>query len=408
MKYLTHITVALLALSTACTVAAATAENAPAMVAADDPSWAAVLNVRAEAARRDRWPTSTADLDKLTVDELLDERWFEIEIVLFERLAVLEANTDENLVSYQPRAWPADLVSLRNPLRDRDLQNPGPMPDDWQSTFCLGYPELPVEDPIHPSRLPEGYTLDEDGIPSWGDEQYLEESADTLLEGSAEPVADPTDQAVEGETAENGEMAASELLEQTEATALLTPEPPPAPASELEMWLADVLEFEAQLYDSSYLPLPDLSLVNDVKALNRRRHLRPLIHQRWRQPVPDRDNPQPVLLHTENSQQLPGTRNGLAQIEGYIEVTVSRFLHVNTRLWYHADTLGLSPIGLPIQQLPPPPAGGFMELAERRRLRSEELHYLDHPKLGLLIRVTPIELPEQLISRQAQLAEAGE
>ena len=30
-------------------------------------------------------------------------------------------------------------------------------------------------------------------------------------------------------------------------------------------------------------------------------------------------------------------------------------------------------------------------LREKRRMRSEELHYIDHPILGLLIFITPIE-----------------
>jgi hypothetical protein len=37
-----------------------------------------------------------------------------------------------------------------------------------------------------------------------------------------------------------------------------------------------------------------------------------------------------------------------------------------------------------------------MVLDERRRLRSEELHYLDHPKFGVLVRIDPIEPNETI------------
>jgi hypothetical protein len=31
----------------------------------------------------------------------------------------------------------------------------------------------------------------------------------------------------------------------------------------------------------------------------------------------------------------------------------------------------------------------------RRRIRSKELHYLDHPVMGMLLLITPYEKPEQ-------------
>jgi hypothetical protein len=33
-------------------------------------------------------------------------------------------------------------------------------------------------------------------------------------------------------------------------------------------------------------------------------------------------------------------------------------------------------------------------IAESRRMRSRELHYIDHPKLGVLIKITPVEVPK--------------
>jgi hypothetical protein len=36
-----------------------------------------------------------------------------------------------------------------------------------------------------------------------------------------------------------------------------------------------------------------------------------------------------------------------------------------------------------------------MELREQRRMRSGELHYLDHPKFGVLARIDPVQAPDE-------------
>jgi hypothetical protein len=33
-----------------------------------------------------------------------------------------------------------------------------------------------------------------------------------------------------------------------------------------------------------------------------------------------------------------------------------------------------------------------VNIKQRRRMRSNELHYIDHPLLGLLIKISPVEL----------------
>ena len=38
-----------------------------------------------------------------------------------------------------------------------------------------------------------------------------------------------------------------------------------------------------------------------------------------------------------------------------------------------------------------PLSGGYMQLSESRRMRSEELHYLDHPAMGAIIKITALD-----------------
>jgi hypothetical protein len=77
-------------------------------------------------------------------------------------------------------------------------------------------------------------------------------------------------------------------------------------------------------------------------------------------------------------QQTPRGRNSKAwywldgaQISGLVQVSRGRFLHFDT------DLLFRDPAGKPVR------------VRLHRRMRSDELHYIDHPKLGILIQARP-------------------
>ena len=294
------------------------------------------------------------------IEDLLQARWFDIEIIIFERLDVLDVNSSEALTLTSRRTWPHNLLEFYDIESPPDpLQDPL-NPLTLASPLCLGFPLLPYADPVHPLLLP-------------AEEGFLEVDADT-----------------EDETLDE---LAPQALPQIAPQLTITPY--------LQL-LADVAEFERDLHASSYRWLPDLTLVNQVKALNRQNNLRPLLHGRWRQPVPERDSPQPIYLSSGSDATSPLTQQGFAKLEGHVAVTVGRYLHFAPTLWYHADNLGFSPIALPIEshelvanEIPGYP--GYMQLQESRRLRSGDLHYLDHPKLGIIVRIDPIEIPQPLL-----------
>ena len=59
----------------------------------------------------------------------------------------------------------------------------------------------------------------------------------------------------------------------------------------------------------------------------------------------------------------------------------SRYLHVEPDLWFMSNAADGQPYWVRINQ--------------NRRMRSEELHYLDHPLFGLLVRLTPWKTDQQ-------------
>ena len=87
----------------------------------------------------------------------------------------------------------------------------------------------------------------------------------------------------------------------------------------------------------------------------------------WHQPVPPREAPQPLLLQVGAMEA-----ERVHRLEGLISVTRGRYVHFHVLLRFRLLD------------------GGTALLAEQRRMRTDEPHYLDHPALGILVRVDPL------------------
>ncbi len=151
-----------------------------------------------------------------------------------------------------------------------------------------------------------------------------------------------------------------------------------------------IADYQMQLQARAFRfePGGTMVLMSEDGRLQRSGAYRVVLHRAWIQPVPDRDQLQPLLIQV-------GDRIGAVwRIEGYLGITRGRYLHLDTRLWY-------TPNSSPNTQTQAP---SYMELREQRRMRSGELHYLDHPKFGVLARVDPVQPPETLVSELARLA----
>lgn len=132
-------------------------------------------------------------------------------------------------------------------------------------------------------------------------------------------------------------------------------------------------------------------------SLRRSNGYRPLLHWRWVQPGWDRNQARLLHVQVPAGSALPLTQPsalasnsemqrlrdltdpsavtgaGLPLLDGTVSLTRARFLHLA------ADLIYVDPAtGIPVQ------------LRESRRMRSNELHYLDHPRFGVLVQVSPV------------------
>ncbi len=206
----------------------------------------------------------------------------------------------------------------------------------------------------------------------------------------------------------------------TPTVTVISPRIPPAqspvPLTAADRAAAAVADYEAQLQQRSYRFEPQSSLLLSAQAgrLQRASGYHVVFHRAWIQPVPDRDQLLPMLIQA-------GDRVGTGwRIEGTLGVTRGHYLHLDTRLWYTPDPspapaasaqpvaqrTNVGAIDSRTTHASADSGPEYMQLYEQRRMRSGELHYLDHPKFGVLARVDPVLPPDELVAELARLGAA--
>jgi hypothetical protein len=103
--------------------------------------------------------------------------------------------------------------------------------------------------------------------------------------------------------------------------------------------------------------------------------------------------------NNQNPEYTSGSR--LYELEGTITIGLSRYLHTYADLVLRKPRLTIDPSievsGLDqsvIENLPDTRILNNHSLKERRRMRSNKLHYLDSPEFSMIIIITPYEAPE--------------
>jgi len=161
----------------------------------------------------------------------------------------------------------------------------------------------------------------------------------------------------------------------------------------------------------SELNWDDAVLSDALQKIQASPGLNVLLTKRWRQTGLDRDRayfveiqsqPAEATAHTDNQSAIDtGTTllNGAtgsaesqpltaASINGHVRLIMSRYLHFEVNLNY-SKTLQPSTSNLDeINEIV------FPVVAERR-MRSREIHYIDHPLVGIIVHTTPYTISEE-------------
>jgi hypothetical protein len=167
--------------------------------------------------------------------------------------------------------------------------------------------------------------------------------------------------------------------------------------SDGELWTSGTLD--ADVADAV---LPESRLVEDspMNALADRLGADPgyklLYHDRWVQDAAARSATTPVRITNAPVTGSPYPTAPAEQLDGFVRLHRARFLQIETDLAFRPAAAATA---LPFSQ-PDVTAGGMVAqptyiLREKRRVKYDEIHYIDHPKFGMLVMVSKAEAPQQ-------------
>lgn len=158
------------------------------------------------------------------------------------------------------------------------------------------------------------------------------------------------------------------------------------------------------------LPMTDSDFRQTNSALERNPRYRLLFHGLWRQPMPMRDGATALFVsggeRYDEHYELEGSlrfhyNNGRDRIVADADLWLSEFSVTpdTEQDWRLPELPELS--GLRAAAVGTPEAAQMRRyfpvtiyhLAQQREMRSTEFHYLDHPALGVIVTVTPYEVP---------------
>ena len=135
--------------------------------------------------------------------------------------------------------------------------------------------------------------------------------------------------------------------------------------------------------------IKSIGLDKYAKKLDSRKRYNVLVHKAWRQAgLADNeaiDIPIDSRTLTSTGGTIPaGDKNN---IEGTIKIVLGRYLHIYTDMIYRQPNENYNPAMIgeaaqPYKQFP---------IKSHRRMRSKELHYLDHPMVGILVMAMPVK-----------------
>lgn len=187
------------------------------------------------------------------------------------------------------------------------------------------------------------------------------------------------------------------------------------------------------------LPATQLEFRGKAAYMERSGRYETLLHESWVQPMSGDADSLPIVIDRS------GDVENWPRLQGSVRFYLSRYLHLETNLWLNtagnyipgswsmpAPPLGPKSLQVIEPKLEPEPLpesryDGLMSsepdddtgdsqaqlaldeprypwrhaviLSDKRRMRSEEVHYLDHPMLGVVVKITP--LPEEALEAMA-------
>jgi len=162
-----------------------------------------------------------------------------------------------------------------------------------------------------------------------------------------------------------------------------------------------------KINEDTHTDITPTILQSEIERLQKSSEYNVLFYSAWRQDGLTEDNAFEIDLNNLKNAVDPKSENYL---NGKVKVVLARYLHFYAELDYNRETDmqattetnadntiiiqtetsnetdSITDSSPQIKQYP---------MSIHRRMRSKELHYIDHPLVGILLQINPVETPEE-------------
>jgi hypothetical protein len=168
-------------------------------------------------------------------------------------------------------------------------------------------------------------------------------------------------------------------------------------SSDGELWTDETLNGDiADAVVPESRPSDDSPINPLVERLRADPRYKVLYHNRWLQDAAARSSTAPARITNAPITDSLYPPSPAEQLDGFVRLHRARFLQVEADLAFRpaesTAPLPTSQPGMPATGVPLHPA---YVLHEKRRVKFDEIHYIDHPKFGMLIMVSKATAPQQ-------------
>ena len=173
-------------------------------------------------------------------------------------------------------------------------------------------------------------------------------------------------------------------------------------AIELQQYYPSYSNFsspESELQAFQLLPASEFKLTKEETKLNAQKDFNVLLHLSWKQPVETSKSALPVHITNIDDVSYDDESGNTQIIDGTVLISKKNYLNFHANL---SLKLPLSEIktDVPAQFIDKKDSAVF-HLLQTRKMRPNEKHYLDHPLFGVIVLMTPVELPGTVDKSQA-------
>jgi len=177
---------------------------------------------------------------------------------------------------------------------------------------------------------------------------------------------------------------------------------------------------------SAYQQVPekDFQLTQEAQQITKNKTYQLLLHTAWLQPGLKKSQAKTIHIwggdaYNQQGEVIdPDSQDAETvdidppariywQVDGAIKFSLARYWNLDTHLYLLKNIANFPSTNHPIKLFRNQTPRGFrgIELTESRRMKNNQLNYVDHPLFGMLVKIIPVQPPTQILDELSTAAE---